>query len=195
MRTAIWKNIGRVCALIGAALASNAHAVVRSGSNMATPSLFPAVACSVSASMEASRPYFESEFSFIRVQGILPWPGVDDYRFTINGIWSNNARGTYAVMKQIEHSDSPKYGALVVQFYSACSHELLAEGTRILSRRDWDTSEVSVSLKNYALKGSRLRAYIRVMPLSEDVSQTPLEIEIREARFGTRDHFYLGRFE
>jgi hypothetical protein len=164
------------------------------GNSPAATALFPAVSCSVPESMEASREFFESQFSFIRVQGIFPWPDLDG-RFDINGIWINSVRGTYAVVKQIEHASSPRHGALSVQFFSACNHQLLAEGTRILSARDWNTPNISVSLKNHGLKGSRLRAYIRVVLSPEDMNNSTLEVQIREARYGARDHFEMGRFE
>jgi hypothetical protein len=164
------------------------------GNSPAASALFPAVSCSVVESLNGSREYFETHFSFIRVQGLFPWPDLDG-RFDINGIWINSVRGTYAVVKQIEHASSPRHGALSVQFFSACNHKLLAEGTRILSARDWNTPEISVSFKNHALKGSRLRAYIRVILSPEHVSNSTLEVQIREARYGARDHFFMGRFE
>jgi len=186
----------------GAALLAFVSATSSNAKGIPTPpppapsaALFPASNCSVPESLEKARPYFESQYSFIRVQGIMPWPDLDG-RFDINGIWTNANRATYAVVRQVEHTDSPSYGALSVKFYSACSHMLLAEGTRILSRRDWDNPEISVSLRNYRLKGSRLRAYIRAVVTNDRLEQEEaLEVEIREARYGTRDHFSMGRFE
>jgi hypothetical protein len=177
--------------LVVGTVSASAHS---KGSSPLSASLFPTVSCSVQESLETSREYFETHFSFIRAQGIFPWPDLDG-RFFINGIWLNTARGTYAVVKQIEHTDSPQYGALSVQFFSACNHQVLAEGIRILSRRDWNTPEISVSLKNRALKGSRLRAYIRVILSPEDLKSSTLQVQIREARFGSRDNFFMGRFE
>lgn len=181
-----------LCLILATVL--SAAAVHAKGSSPSAAPLFPTVSCSVQESLETSREYFETHFSFIRVQGIFPWPDLDG-RFDINGIWINSVRGTYAVVKQIEHANSPRHGALSVQFFSACNHQLLAEGTRILSARDWNTPEISVSLKNHALKGSRLRAYIRVILSPEDMNNSTLEVQIREARYGARDQFFMGRFE
>jgi len=191
MKTGILKHLCWSLALSSAFATGVANA---GDSDLESDSLFPIFSCSVDRSLEHSRAFFDSHYSFIRAQGIFPWPGVDG-RFDINGIWVNNTRGTYAVVRQIEHSESPSYGALSVQFYSACTHELLAEGRRILNRRDWEKPEVSIYLRNQRLNGSRLRAYVRVVMSSENLSDSTLELHIREPHTGTRDHFFMKKFE
>ncbi|MEO5668156.1 MAG: hypothetical protein ABIR96_08855 [Bdellovibrionota bacterium] len=186
LKRIVW-SLG-VCGIVGLGLSAS------SSSAKGSSGLFPSSSCPVDRAMENSRDYFESQYSLIRIQGIFPWPDLDG-SFDINGIWMSSTRGTYAVVSQIEHADSPRYGALSVKFFAACSHELLAEGTRILTRRDWNDPEISVSLKNYKLKGSHLRAYIRVVKNIEDADGSTLEIQIREARFGTRDRFSMEKFE
>lgn len=153
-------------------------------------SLFPKSNCAVADRMERSRKYLDETFSFVKIQGIFPWPDFDG-RVNINGIWINEARGTYAVLRQVEDAQAPKYGALVIQFYSACTHQLLAEGKRVLEKRDWDTPSISIPLKNQKLNGKSLRAYVKVHAYDYEY----LEISIREARVGIRDFFYLDRFQ
>ncbi len=187
-----WRGALSLAAAFALTSWTTAHTFAKGGHSQAP--LFPAYGCHVTESMEDSRDFFASHYSLIRTQGILPWPDLDG-RFSINGIWLNSARGTYAVVKQIEHRDSPRYGALVANFYSACNHQLLASGIRVLNRRDWDSAELSIPLKNYKLNGTRLRAYIRVIIDTDHPAYGTLDIHIRETRYGTRDHFYMSRFE
>lgn len=175
------------------AISSPSNTIMGKADGGSSQQLFPYANCNVHDRMEVSREYLEEKHSFVNIQGIFPWPDFDG-RVNINGIWINEARGTYAVLQQMEHPDAPKYGALVISFYSACNHQLLAAGSRVLQKRDWDTPSISIPLKNQLLNGKNLRTYIKVMPYPDNSGYNYLEIIVREARVGTRDHFYLDRF-
>lgn len=156
--------------------------------------LFPRVSCNVLDQMEDSRELLSEKHSLVRPQGIFPWPDVGGH-VDINGIWFNSSRGTYVVLKQVEHPRSPKHGALHIKFYSACTHALMAEGIRVLTPKDWESNTTYISLRNQELNGKRLRAQVTIHLRAGGKNQDYIEIVVYEPNYGERDHFYMGRFQ
>ncbi len=157
--------------------------------------LFPAAECNVNDSMLTSRDKILDAHSPVSPQGIVPWPDVTG-RFKINGVWLSESRGVYIVIQQTSHRDSPNFGALNVEFYSACDHELLAKGKRILTKDDWTDPKVMVYLTHHNLYGRRIYAEINVMmgdgqDLDDNVAIRIIELKRRAE---TKDLLFTGRF-
>lgn len=157
-------------------------------------SIFPAVSCNVEQKLLDSREQLLNAHGDFDIQGVWPWPDVTG-RFNISGVWYNTLQGAYVVLHQYKTQDSPRYGILTIEIYSACDNTMLARGSRKLKRNDWEEPKTVIYLGDHLFGERTLFSELEVLYNSEEERFEGIQVKILELRERTtiRDLFRADR--
>lgn len=143
--------------------------------------IFPAVSCNVEQEMLSSRDRLLNTHGDFDIQGVWPWPDVTG-RFNINGVWYNSLQGAYVVIHQHKTPESPSYGVLTIDIYSACDNKLLASGARRLKRSDWEEPKTVIYLGDHLFGDRTLFTEVEVVYNSREDRFEGIQVKIIEVR-------------